>query len=927
MEFRLFDSSKINSKWILGFIALSLSFLFSGCLEKSPNTNSEFTARSSRVPSSALFSGSENDAISFYRNAISVKSILNKKSFYNNTHPNTFGCAGDAKTYYDPRTDRAIPTKPDWLKNISVDITNSNSLYGPSNAAGCSLSGSTSPLASACALFDDLQPLDGAYSRSILIGGIGCDTSTAGCDDSDTLDDIWTMFTTTDTSAFTFNGQVSTIPTSVAWASGDYDELHDEFFLYGGTQGTIGSTFTFSSNLVKISFNTDGSVSTSPAPANQTLSGSLYYGSWINSNSAPPALVGHSFTYGLRRDETTKSWNQTSNGAYADNEHSDYYLLIGGMSGTTAQFSSDIYMYKPHSFSNDISTSSSSGGDWNQLSNNTSAGIRGTIMSIVDVSTTGNTSTPFQVTTVGNAVPTGSAFSGFQPRAFHRTVYDPEMNRFYIYGGLTLAAGSTASANTPSLSSETWIYDPPALGRRPTSACFSTETPDSYSLPSYAGAGAAGTYNLKINQEYVSNKMVFPPGGCLQRMGFLADIPEARFEHSMAFDRDHKGVLLFGGCDLASTIAASGSQDGGDPSSNCDSSASMFSDTWVYIPPTTTEYVSSTTTTTTSPHPYNESYPYKNIFGTDFWLNFQPTYIENDVYKGGLNTPTRAMAMGGWIRLYPATKPTPRYSANLVYDRSRQKFYLFGGYGCLDQSCSVIQTLNDLWEFTPPDFAMDCSPGNGTCVNQGYWTQIRSTKADTLGNAPSLRRGAIMAYGNPQFTFGDGFYTALDLNCVNQGPLSTLDPSVSKQYVGGIYIDIDREQFSSKENLLVNLKLLAFNDDTKLPGYFDSGTPSAPSDDTDAASSDDQAVIRVQLLHNPLSTQEQIQASIQPRFHEFITGTPILGDNFYYVSGSTGQLSEKQILIPLSLDPSINLIKIERVQGSVKFFEVTVSKF
>jgi hypothetical protein len=297
-----------------------------------------------------------------------------------------------------------------------------------------------------------------------------------------------------------------------------------------------------------------------------------------------------------------------------------------------------------------------------------------------------------------------------------------------------------------------------------------------------------------------------------------------------------------------------------------------------------------------------------------------------------ITAPTMDQMLGTWIPLSPSTKPPPRTGASFVFDRAHQKYYLQGGFGCLDTQCSTpAQAINDLWAYSPPNFndPAQCNRTTGICTQfaQGTWTQIRANLDASNSEQPTQRKGAVIAYGVPQFTHGDEYYTITDSACVGQGPVASADVSVNKELVGAIYIDVDRSVLAPNENLLINLRFLPFDQSTKLPGFFDNNDPNVTVNDTDASSIQDQALIRVQMLNSPLKEADQIQASIQPRFHEFLSGTPIVGDTFLYVSGATGQVTEKQIHVPISLDSTVNLIKIERIQGSVKFYEMTVSRF
>lgn len=953
-----------------------------------------------------------------YRDSYSVKVIFNKKHFYSNTSPSPLGCGGDARHYFSPLSDRQVPVRPDWLKNIAVELTNSNAANGPSRATGCSLSGLSAPPAANCAAFDDLQPLSGSASRSVLVGGFGCrGNGSDGCATSDAelklTNDIWNLVVPDLSTNASWQQQSSALarptastPTTqiepgLMWHSGGYDELHDQFYTFGGvhyTANTLAPT-AITNDVHKMTFTTDGNILLNPGPSSLNMSSETtrraFYAGWAKPSYdavmsgffPPPAMTGPNFTFGLRRDPSHKSFcrnqddmntsflnptdssdhrcesSRISTGAttttVVTNEHSDYFLLTGGMR-VDGYFSDRFYMYKPHAYSNDIPSGDGSAssplptnGDWTLLSNVTGIATASTkVMSIVDIGTNAGTdvsSQPYAITAVAGTRVHGDTFDGWVGRAHHRTVYDPGMNRFYIYGGLVnnVTGGVTSPATTVApdvATSDVWIYDPPALGRRPTSTCYSNEMPElptdgsTTTLPVYNSAAAVGsrpmgaTKNLDVNRHYATSKFVFPPGGCLQRIKLDGAMPPVRFEHGMVFDRDAKALFIFGGCNKGGLISTNANKDTGNPLKSC-TAASLLNDTWMYVPPSVTEIMPQTFRTATA-GPYNASTLLGNVFGTNFWLDHLPLFSSvGDPQSGELASPADYQALGRWIRLSPATKPTPRAGAQMVFDRAKHRIYLMGGFGCTDANCSTSpKPLNDLWEYLPPSVEKDCDLstgkcGNGTTTGQGLWTRIREHKEASNSDSPTPRFGGVMAHANSVFANGDEYYTVTDRSCSYQGPISTNDTMINKQYVGAIYVDIDRSRFSANENLLVNLRFLPYDKDTRLPGYFNNNTQNIAIDDTDKAGKADTAVIRVQLMSNPLRFADQIQASVQPRYHEFISGTQTQGDTFVYVAGPSGQVTERQIHVPLSIDPTINMIKIERVQGSIKFYEMTVTKF
>lgn len=179
---------------------------------------------------------SSSDLSAEYKNANSVKVVFNKENFYNNFYTNNRqsgrGCAGDARYYFRPDDNRRVPTKPDWLTNVAVELTNSNATSGsnnsgPSYATSCSYSGV--PNAANCATFDDLQPLSGVNSRSYVYGGIAC--SSGSC----TIPGTYQMLNVPDdVTAPVWTSASNPVAIRRAWHGGDFDLLHNQLYFYGG---------------------------------------------------------------------------------------------------------------------------------------------------------------------------------------------------------------------------------------------------------------------------------------------------------------------------------------------------------------------------------------------------------------------------------------------------------------------------------------------------------------------------------------------------------------------------------------------------------------------------------------------------------------------------------------------------------------------
>tara|TARA_Y100000590_G_scaffold468295_1_gene650555 strand:+ start:2996 stop:4027 length:1032 start_codon:yes stop_codon:yes gene_type:complete len=95
---------------------------------------------------------------------------LTSTDIFSVNNPNAYGCAGDVKRYKYPLEDTYFPEdsnstdgstlKPSFVKNVSVDITNSNMDSSNNSASDCSFGNDSAvPPPAFCASFDTYSPL------------------------------------------------------------------------------------------------------------------------------------------------------------------------------------------------------------------------------------------------------------------------------------------------------------------------------------------------------------------------------------------------------------------------------------------------------------------------------------------------------------------------------------------------------------------------------------------------------------------------------------------------------------------------------------------------------------------------------------------------------------------------------------------------
>ena len=149
-----------------------------------------------------------------------------------------------------------------------------------------------------------------------------------------------------------------------------------------------------------------------------------------------------------------------------------------------------------------------------------------------------------------------------------------------------------------------------------------------------------------------------------------------------------------------------------------------------------------------------------------------------------------------------------------------------------------------------------------------------------------------------------GYYSLQDSECTGLGVFQSEDPAISKLRVGGLYIDINRNELNLGENLLLHLTYL---------------TPEVPLLGSTSP------VIEVHLLQTGENSDELRQDS-QPRHLIYASEAryPMILRSLAKLPASAGMPRQEQILVPLGNYPTADRIRIERFSGSAIFIEAMV---
>jgi hypothetical protein len=252
--------------------------------------------------------------------------------------------------------------------------------------------------------------------------------------------------------------------------------------------------------------------------------------------------------------------------------------------------------------------------------------------------------------------------------------------------------------------------------------------------------------------------------------------------------------------------------------------------------------------------------------------------------------------------------PAGRYGHTVAYDALHQSLAIVGGYDVSGNPLTSTLTYPDGRTYTSPEVwtaSYDHEAiGNTPCYSWKKLTEFGNS-IDIAAQKPPLAGVAhAAAVFIPSTGYNSGFYSMFDNACAGQGPIATADPAVSKLLAGGAYIDLDRSALGTNENLLLNLTYIPLGSSNLRP-------------DSNHFTAAESAVLRVHMIKTG-QTQSALQNALQPRHLTYADTNefPQVAQSIAVMAPPTGQITQEQILLPLSTDPLIDRIRIERYSGS-----------
>lgn len=160
--------------------------------------------------------------------------------------------------------------------------------------------------------------------------------------------------------------------------------------------------------------------------------------------------------------------------------------------------------------------------------------------------------------------------------------------------------------------------------------------------------------------------------------------------------------------------------------------------------------------------------------------------------------------------------------------------------------------------------------------------------------------------------YNTNFYRVRDDWCYGQGPIISTDVETTKAFVGGVNIDLDRDSLGEGEDLLMNITYHAL-----------SSNFSSASNWPGLQNTQDQTILKVRMGQTGLGWSN-LMSILQPRIWSFYQSTsyPILWQEVASLEDPLGSLRTEQVVLPISKNPSIDRIRVERVRGSFHLFQI-----
>ncbi len=277
---------------------------------------------------------------------------------------------------------------------------------------------------------------------------------------------------------------------------------------------------------------------------------------------------------------------------------------------------------------------------------------------------------------------------------------------------------------------------------------------------------------------------------------------------------------------------------------------------------------------------------------------------------------------GAW-RIVPAcadsSTPTARYGHSLAYDPLTRQIIVVGGF--TPNGSPLYQTqidprggtynIPEVWTAKRVDPVDPSDPAASPCYQWNRKTTFGNSRDIPAQAPPETPVGLAASVFISSTGYNTGYYSVFDNACENAGANDTggSNSEANKLNAGGVYLDLDRTKLDARENLLLNLTYMPMGTNNRRPDgqYYSRG---------------ETAVIKVHLQRIGQS-RPRLMSILQPRHMEYPEDAfRKTVHTLTILAPPTGGIRE--VLIPLSMDPAIDRIRIERQSGSAILIDASL---
>ena len=277
-------------------------------------------------------------------------------------------------------------------------------------------------------------------------------------------------------------------------------------------------------------------------------------------------------------------------------------------------------------------------------------------------------------------------------------------------------------------------------------------------------------------------------------------------------------------------------------------------------------------------------------------------YVTGPDYSGAAPMPSPFPLASVADDFTPTNRPA--FIKNVSTDMTNTYFALTQANAFQSDQCSYRGIASD--------------PGPSSCAD--FDDQPPPSPAPTIAPTPTITPSPTpTATPTTAQYYQSQFYRVRDDWCSEQGPLKGPDPEQTKSYVGGVSIDLDRTYLGANEDLLMNITYHAY-------GTVSAAVPLTPSANWMGNQlTNDHTVLEVDLI-GTASALTTLMGVKQPRSNTYYSSPsyPIYIKKIATFDDPYGSLRTEQVYLPISQNPLVDRVRIERIRGSYHLMQIDI---